>query len=53
MHSSRSSHLEAINRILRYLKGTHKNEIFMINNNSNQICDYTDADWAERLIGNS
>jgi hypothetical protein len=45
MHSPRSSHLEAINRILRYLKGAPGKGIFMKNNNSNKICGYTDANW--------
>jgi hypothetical protein len=47
MHSPRSSHLEAINRILRYLKRAPGKGIFMKNNNSNEICGYTDADCAE------
>jgi hypothetical protein len=47
MHSPRTQHLEAINRILRYLKGTPGKGIWMKNNNSNEICGYSDADWAE------
>jgi hypothetical protein len=45
MHAARTSHLEAINRILRYLKGTPTKEKLMINNNSNDMCGYSDADW--------
>src|ERR1039457_7403798 len=46
MHSPRTPHLEAINRILRYLKGNPGKGILMKNNNSNNICGYSDADWA-------
>ena len=38
--------MEAINRILRYLKGNPGKGIWMKNNNSNAICGYSDADWA-------
>jgi hypothetical protein len=47
MHSPRTQHLEAINRVLRYLKGTPGKGIWMENNNSNEICGYFDVDWAE------
>ena len=46
MHSPRTPHLEAINKILRYLKGNPGMGIWMKNNNSNTICGYSDADWA-------
>jgi hypothetical protein len=46
MHAPRTPHLEAINRILRYLKGTPGKEVWMKNNNSNEICGYSDVDWA-------
>jgi hypothetical protein len=46
MHSPRTSHLDAINRILRYLKGTPGLGIYFKNNNTNEICGYFDADWA-------
>jgi hypothetical protein len=52
MHSPRIPHLDAINRILRYLKGTPEKGVWMKNNNSNDICGYSDADWAEALIEN-
>jgi hypothetical protein len=45
MHSPRTQHLEAINLVLRYLKGTPGKGIWMKNNNSNEICGYSDADW--------
>jgi Reverse transcriptase (RNA-dependent DNA polymerase) len=44
MHVPRTSHMEAINKILRYLKRTPETRIFMKNNNSNEIYGYTDAD---------
>jgi Reverse transcriptase (RNA-dependent DNA polymerase) len=46
MHALRTSHFDAITRILRYLKGTPGKGIWMKNNNSNTVCDYSDADWA-------
>jgi hypothetical protein len=46
MHSPRTPHLEAINRILRYSKGTLGKGVYMKNNDSNEICGYSDADWA-------
>jgi hypothetical protein len=45
MHAPRSSHLEAIHRILRYLKGTLRNNILIKNNAFNEIYGYSDADW--------
>jgi Reverse transcriptase (RNA-dependent DNA polymerase) len=46
MHSPRTPHLDAVNRILRYLKGTPGKGIWMKRNNTNVICGYSDADWA-------
>jgi hypothetical protein len=46
MHLPRTPHLEAVNRILRYLKGNPGKGIKMKNNNSNELCGYSDADWA-------
>jgi hypothetical protein len=46
MHSPRTSHLDAVNRILRYLKGTPGKGILMRKNNINAICGYSDEDWA-------
>jgi hypothetical protein len=46
MHAPRTTHLNCIDRILRYLKGTPGKGIWMKNNNSNEICGYSDADWA-------
>ena len=47
MHTPRTPHLEVINRILKYLKGTPGKEILMKNNNFNTLCDYFNADWAD------
>jgi hypothetical protein len=47
MSAPKIYHLEAIDKILRYLKGTPKNKIFMKNNKSNELCGYTNADWTE------
>jgi Reverse transcriptase (RNA-dependent DNA polymerase) len=46
MHLPRSPHLDAVNRILRYLKGTPGKGIWIKRNNTNAICGYSDADWA-------
>jgi hypothetical protein len=46
MHAPRSTHLEAIHRILRYLKGAPGKGILIKNNKSNDLCGYSDADWA-------
>jgi hypothetical protein len=47
MHASRTTHVNAIYRILRYLKGTPGKGIWIKNNKSNDVCGYSDADWAE------
>jgi hypothetical protein len=46
MHAPRTLHLDAINRILRYLKGTPGKGIWMRKNGTNVIYDYSDVDWA-------
>jgi hypothetical protein len=46
MHTPRTSHLEAINIVLWYLKITPEKGILMRNNDSNEIYGYADADWA-------
>jgi hypothetical protein len=45
MHAPRTTYLNSIDRYLRYLKGTPEKRIWMKNNNSNEICGYSDADW--------
>jgi Reverse transcriptase (RNA-dependent DNA polymerase) len=47
MHTPRTPHLEAVNKILRYLKGIPGKGVYMKNYDSNEICGYFDADWAE------
>jgi hypothetical protein len=46
MHSPRTPRLDAVNRILRYLKRSPGKGIWMRKNNTNAICGYSDADWA-------
>ncbi|CAL2278947.1 unnamed protein product [Prunus armeniaca] len=46
MHSPRSTHLQAVKRILRYLKGSIGRGILMRKNGTNRIIGYSDADWA-------
>jgi hypothetical protein len=46
MHSPRTPHLDVVNRILGYLKGTFGKEIWMRKNNTNTICGYSDANCA-------
>jgi hypothetical protein len=49
IHAPRTSHVNTIERILRFLKGIPGKEIWMKNNKINDICGYSDADWAERF----
>jgi hypothetical protein len=53
MHAPRTPHLEVIIKILRYLKGTPGKEILMKNNNSTEVCGYSDADWTGSFDGKS
>jgi hypothetical protein len=46
MHAPRISHLKSIDRILRYLKNYLRKEIWMKNNCTNDICDYSNVHWA-------
>jgi Reverse transcriptase (RNA-dependent DNA polymerase) len=46
MHAPRTNHLSVIDRILRYLKGTPGQGIWMRKGNSNNVVDFSDADWA-------
>jgi Reverse transcriptase (RNA-dependent DNA polymerase) len=45
MHAPRTTHLNVIDIILRYLKGTPGKGIWMKNKNFNEICGYSDANW--------
>ena len=46
MHSPYKEHLEAVYRILRYLKSTPGKGLFFKKNENRGIEVYTDADWA-------
>jgi hypothetical protein len=46
MHAPRTSHLSTIDRILRYLKGTPSQGIWMKKNITSNVVGYSDADWA-------
>jgi hypothetical protein len=50
MHVPKTSHMEAINRILKYLKRTPRMGIFLKNNNYNEIYGYTDTDFDRKFI---
>jgi hypothetical protein len=51
MYASRTSHLDALTRILRYLKGTPGKGIWIKNNNSNNVCGYSNANWVRSFDG--
>ncbi|XP_078165548.1 uncharacterized protein LOC144560258 [Carex rostrata] len=46
MHSPKEEHLEAVMRIIRYLKGTAGRGIVFRKNSHLQVMAYSDADWA-------
>jgi hypothetical protein len=46
MHAPRTSHLVTIERILRYLKATPGQGIWMKKYANNTLVGYSDADWA-------
>ena len=47
MHLPQTSHMEAVMRILRYLKGTSDRGIFFGKKHHLDLIAYTDADWAD------
>ena len=49
MHDPKSSHLDAIYRILRYLKSCPGKGLLYTRQGSLQVECYTDADWAGSL----
>ncbi|KAJ7968090.1 Retrovirus-related Pol polyprotein from transposon TNT 1-94 [Quillaja saponaria] len=49
MHDPRSDHLDAVHRILRYLKSAPGKGLLFENNKSLKLEAYTDADWAGSL----
>ena len=46
MHFPQTDHLEAVMRMVRYLKGTCGRGIFFKKNSNLDLLAYTDADWA-------
>jgi hypothetical protein len=46
MYLPRASHLNVIDRILRYLNSTLRLRIYFKNNNNNEIYSYFDLNWA-------
>ncbi|RVW89114.1 Retrovirus-related Pol polyprotein from transposon TNT 1-94 [Vitis vinifera] len=46
MHSPKESHLKAVYKILRYLKGSPGRGLFFKKSDSKKVEIYTDADWA-------
>jgi Reverse transcriptase (RNA-dependent DNA polymerase) len=50
MHSPKEEHLEAVMRIIRYLKGTPGKGIVFRKNSHLQVVAYSDADWAGCVI---
>ena len=50
MHSPRECHLEAVHRILQYLKATPRKGVLFKNNGRLTMEAYTDADWAGSVV---
>ncbi|KAK6271243.1 hypothetical protein POUND7_008341 [Theobroma cacao] len=50
MHSPHEEHLEAVYRILRYLKSSPRKGIFFKKNEQQSIEAYTNVDWARFII---
>ncbi|KAJ9565082.1 LOW QUALITY PROTEIN: hypothetical protein OSB04_001048 [Centaurea solstitialis] len=46
MHAPRTSHFNALKRILRYTKGTLDHGLHLTKSSGNKLIAYTDADWA-------
>ena len=46
MHDPRDTHLSAVKRILRYLRGTTEHGLLLRPFVPSALCVYTDADWA-------
>nr|XP_025611877.1 uncharacterized protein LOC112705256 [Arachis hypogaea] len=49
MEESCTNHLQAIKRILRYIKGTLSDGIFYENTNKVNLVGYTDSDWVRDI----
>ena len=50
MHNPAEEHMEAVMRIIRYLKGTPGRGIKFIKHGHTEIIGYTDTDWAGNII---
>ncbi|KAL8143940.1 hypothetical protein V2J09_016972 [Rumex salicifolius] len=46
MHDPRASHLAALKRVLRYVKGTSTTGLLITKGSDSQLTAYSDADWA-------
>ncbi|XP_071688845.1 uncharacterized mitochondrial protein AtMg00810-like [Rutidosis leptorrhynchoides] len=46
MHHSHDTHMAALKKILRYIKGTLHYGIYMSKSSTSTLVSYTDADWA-------
>lgn len=46
MHDPRESHLHALKRVLRYVKGTISHGLRLYKSKTNDMVAYSDADWA-------
>jgi hypothetical protein len=49
MHDPKTSHMEVVNRILRYLKGSPGRGLLYSKQGELQVECYTDTDWAGSL----
>ncbi|GKA66081.1 ribonuclease H-like domain-containing protein [Tanacetum coccineum] len=49
MHDPREPHLNAMKRVLRYLRGTTDLGLQLFRSNTSQLIAYSDADWADTL----
>ena len=49
MHSPCKSHLDAVYRILKYLKGTLERGLMFKKNEGRNVGVYVDADWADSV----
>ncbi|CAJ2668597.1 unnamed protein product [Trifolium pratense] len=50
MHNPSDEHMDAVNRILRYLKSSPGNGLMFSKNNHMNVEGYTDADWAGNVL---
>ena len=46
MHSPKTSHMEAVIRVVKYIKGTVGLGLFMPSSKSSELTSYCDSDWA-------